>query len=534
MQDWQRRHQRQPRKWAPRIVTLAALVGAGSFGYGMLDTPSIGENTQVSIPVPSATPYIVEIDLPRSGTSPGVKTPRVASSQIAQVGTSGGETKPVGTKLEPVATAAIIRPELPALTTATTVEVMVPVAEQEPENRPPPAADSLAIAFGPGKQATQAIAPAATIAAPEIELRTVKVKIKKGDSLYSILKSRGIPGRVVPALLSGGKHGKRLTSLRPGQGLDLHLDSSGALAKLDYRIDRLTTVSYRRNTDGYASDLKELELERFKSHANGEIRSSLFLDGQRVGLSDRVIMQMAEIFGWDLDLAHDLRKGDRFTVVYEELMHEGRKVGDGNILAAQFTNRGKIYRAVRFVDPEGQALYFTPEGLSMRKAFLRSPVKFGRVSSGFNLKRRHPILHKIRAHRGVDYAAQRGTRIFATGDARVDFVGRKGGYGNTVVLRHGQTYSTLYAHLRGYARGLKRGKTVRQGQLIGYVGSSGLATGPHVHYEFRVRGQQKDPLRVKLPKSLPISPGLRRAFRDQTHKLIAMLDVYSTTTVAMR
>lgn len=365
-------------------------------------------------------------------------------------------------------------------------------------------------------------------------LRKVSVKVRAGDSLYSILRSRGIPGAVVPALLSGGDHGGRLKSLHPGQGLDLHLDSAGVLARMDYRIDDLTTVSYKRDDAGFASALTTLELERRKAHATGSIASSLFLDAQRVGLSGKQIMQIADIFGWDVDFSHDLRKGDRFTVVYEELLHEGKLIKQGDILAAEFVNQGQVHRAVRFISPDGRAQYFTPEGMSMRKAFRRSPVKFGRVSSRFNLKRRHPILHKLRAHKGVDYAASRGTPIMATGDGRVDFKGTKGGYGKTLVLRHGQSYTTLYAHVQKFARGIRVGKSVRQGEVIAYVGSSGLATGPHVHYEFRVAGRHKDPLRVKLPKSLPISPKLRRTFRNQTHKLAAMLDVYSSTSVAMR
>ena len=366
------------------------------------------------------------------------------------------------------------------------------------------------------------------------KFKTLKVKVKPGDSLYSIFKSRGISSGDIPALVDGPEHGGRLKSLRPGQAIEFHLDTAGQLAAMDYKVDRLTTVSYSKSGNGFESALRELQLERVKSHASGVIKNSLFLDAQRAGLSNRVIMRVAEIFGWDVDFAHDLRKGDRFTVVYEELFYQGEKVGDGEILAAEFVNRGAVYRAVRFVDPKGQAQYFTPEGLSMRKAFLRSPVKFGRISSRFNLKRRHPILHKIRAHRGVDYAAKIGTPVYATGNGRVELAGNQRGYGKTIVLRHGQAYTTLYAHLHKYARGMRSGKAVKQGQLIGYVGKTGLATGPHVHYEFRVRGVNKDPLRVKFPKASPITAKLRREFRDQTHKLVAMLDVYGASSVASR
>lgn len=384
--------------------------------------------------------------------------------------------------------------------------------------------DALLIGFGPGRAGS----------ASRDELRRVNVKVRSGDSLYSILRSRGISGSAVPALLAVDTHGKELKRIHPGQSLELHVDRAGLLQRMDYRVDELTTVSYQRQGSIYAGRMQEMPVERRKAQISGDIRSSLFLDGLRVGLPDRLIMQMAEIFGWDIDFALDLRAGDRFTIVYEELVLDGRKLRDGDILAAEFVNRGNVFRAVRFAAADGSAQYYTPDGLSMRKAFIRTPVKFARISSRFDLQRRHPILHKIRAHRGVDYAAPTGTPIRAAGDGRVDFLGTKGGYGKTIVLRHGSTYTTLYAHMNGFARGLRQGVAVRQGQVIGYVGNSGLATGPHLHYEFRVNGQHKDPLRVELPKALPIDPQLRPAFRDQTDKLVAMLDIYSTSSMAMR
>ncbi|NKC11316.1 MAG: peptidoglycan DD-metalloendopeptidase family protein [Gammaproteobacteria bacterium] len=367
------------------------------------------------------------------------------------------------------------------------------------------------------------------------QLRTVSVQVKSGDSLYSILRRQGISDKVVPALLADRDYGKRLKRIHPGQSLDLHLSETGVLRQMDYLVDETTTVTFVHDGTGYDSALKVIPYERKKSQVSGSIQSSLFLDGQRVGLSDRVIMQMSEVFGWDVDFALDLRRGDQFTIVYEELFLDGKKIRDGDILAAEFINKGNVYRAVRFVNEDGQARYYTPEGMSMRKAFLRTPVKFARISSRFNLRRKHPILHKFRAHRGVDYAARSGTPIKATGYGRIEFIGRKGDYGKTIVIRHGGGYTTLYAHLKNFRRGLKQGSSVKQGQVIGYVGKTGLATGPHLHYEFRVHGRHKDPLKVKLPKSLPIETKLLRQFREQTHKLVAMLDVYSPrTSVAMR
>ena len=391
--------------------------------------------------------------------------------------------------------------------------------------------NGLNIHFGP----PFAEAKSAPKPSPEAaKLRKVRIEVKSGDSLYSILLAQKIPGSIVPALISNDPHGKRLKRIHPGQSLDLHLTAAGTLQRLDFMVDETTTLSYVREGDAFGTELRVSPFERRKAQVTGTIQSSLFLDGQRAGLSNRVVMQMSHVFGWDVDFALDLRRGDQFTVVYEELYLNGRKIRDGDILAAEFVNQNNVYRAVRFVGPDGVGQFYTPEGLSMRKAFLRTPVKFARISSRFNLRRKHPILHKFRAHRGVDYAASTGTPIKATGYGKIEFLGRKGGYGNTVVVRHGSGYTTLYAHMHKFRRGLKQGSTIKQGQVIGYVGKTGLATGPHLHYEFRVNGHHKDPLRVKLPKSLPIGTKLRRRFREQTHKLVAMLDIYSRTSVAMR
>jgi murein DD-endopeptidase MepM/ murein hydrolase activator NlpD len=266
--------------------------------------------------------------------------------------------------------------------------------------------------------------------------------------------------------------------------------------------------------------------------AAGTIDASLYVAAQREGLTNNVIMQMVEIFGWDVDFALDIRAGDRFAVVYEELFKDGKKLKDGNILAASFTNQGRTTRIVRYEYPDGRGAYFTPEGVSIRKAFLRTPVNYARISSGFSLRRKHPVLHKFRAHRGVDYAAPRGTRIKATGDGKVEFIGYKGGYGRTIVLRHGSTYTTLYAHMSRYARGLRRGQRVSQGQTIGYIGSTGLSSGTHLHYEFRVRGVHRNPLRVKLPKASPIEKKYEQHFLATTQDIVARLGIVSNPTLA--
>ena len=215
-------------------------------------------------------------------------------------------------------------------------------------------------------------------------------------------------------------------------------------------------------------------------------------------------MELADILGWDIDFALDIRRGDEFYIMFEEKFLEGEKVDNGNILLAQFINQGKEITAIRYENESEEVDYFNPDGLSMRKTFRRNPLDIVRITSRFNLKRKHPVLHKIRAHRGVDYAASTGTPIRATGDGKVINARRKGGFGNTVIIQHGQKYNTLYAHLSKYGKGIKEGRYVKQGQIIGYVGSTGLATGPHLHYEFRVNGVHRNPLTVSLPSAKPI------------------------------
>ena len=261
----------------------------------------------------------------------------------------------------------------------------------------------------------------------------------------------------------------------------------------------------------------------------GSIGSSLFQAGQSAGLSDPLIMRLMQIFRWDIDFALDIHKGDRFAVIYEKLSRNGKTIKQGEILAAEFKSRGKSYRAVRFVDAQGRAGYYSHRGDALDKAFIRTPVQFSRISSHFSLRRRHPILHTLRAHKGVDYAAPNGTPVKATGNGKVQFAGTQNGYGKTIILQHGDRYGTLYAHLCRFAPRIKAGQSVRQGQIIGYVGSTGFATGPHLHYEFRVDGVHRDPLTVGLPRALPLSRIDQRRFRIKARLLLAQLDSLTST-----
>ena len=359
-----------------------------------------------------------------------------------------------------------------------------------------------------------------------------RVTVNSGDSLYLIFKRLGLPQRDL-ALMTGLKPlARKLARIAPRQEIEFYVDTESRLTRLVHRLDRLRSLHVFRDGDAFAFEEIVEPPEVAVATATGVIDSSLFEAGQHAGLSDSLIMQMAEIFGWDVDFALDIRAGDRFALVFEEQFKDGEKIGEGPIVAAEFTNRGRRIRAVRYVDPTGRTAYFSPDGRSMRKAFLRTPVNFTRISSRFSFSRRHPVLHKMRAHRGVDYAAPRGTAVKASGDGRVVFAGRNGGYGRTIILRHGSVYTTLYAHLSRFSKGIRPGTRVEQGQTIGYVGSTGLATGPHLHYEFRVRGVHRDPLRVKLPQAAPLAEGYMDDFRSKAEPLLATLDLTAGTAVA--
>jgi murein DD-endopeptidase MepM/ murein hydrolase activator NlpD len=379
------------------------------------------------------------------------------------------------------------------------------------------------------------VAEPVTTTAPQMESSNWhKVVIKSGDSLAGIFSDLGIPPRQLQDVLASGAVAKKLTRIYPGQALRLRTDPDQGLLELRYEIDALNEVHITRSSTGYEPQLIVRVPERRIVQRTASIDSSLFLAAQNANLPENITMELAGIFGWDIDFALDIREGDQFAIVYEELFLDGERIGTGNILAADFTNQGQMHQAVRFTDIQGHSDYYAPDGRSMRKAFLRTPVAFSRISSGFSTGRKHPVLNTIRAHKGVDYAAPRGTPVKATGSGKIVLLGKKGGYGNTVEIQHGSSYSTLYAHLNNYARGLKNGNRVQQGQIIGYVGSTGLATGPHLHYEFRINGVHRNPLTVKLPEAAPLPRKYLEEFKLATENLIAQLEAVRTQTVALQ
>lgn len=367
------------------------------------------------------------------------------------------------------------------------------------------------------------------VAAIKPDLIWKRFKVEYGDSLYRIFSRAGLDPQVLVAMTASIEN-KAWTKIFPGEVLEFGFNGgeSGQLEVLKInrsRLEKWHITALQESEFILQKHLAKPDIQL--AYREGTINSSLFLDAKKAGMSDNLTMELANIFGWDIDFILDIRRGDSFKLVYEEQYLGDERIGEGNIVSAQFINRGKTYTAVLYRDPQGRASYYTPSGDSMKKAFRRSPIDFARVSSHFNLKRKHPVLHKIRAHKGTDYAAGSGTPIKSTGDGKVIFAGRKGGYGKVVIIQHGQSISTLYAHMKSYAKGIRAGKRVSQGNIIGYVGSTGMATGPHLHYEFRVNGIHKNPLTVPLPKANPVARAELKRFQEHAALAVAQLESHA-------
>ncbi|MBF0641658.1 peptidoglycan DD-metalloendopeptidase family protein [Pseudomonas protegens] len=359
-----------------------------------------------------------------------------------------------------------------------------------------------------------------------------EVLVTKGDTLSTLFEKVGLPATSVHEVLASDKQAKQFSQLKHGQKLEFELTPDGQLNNLHSKVSDLETITLTKGPKGFTFSRVTTKPVVRSAYVHGVINSSLSQSAARAGLSHSLTMDMANVFGYDIDFAQDIRQGDEFDVIYEQKVANGKVVGTGNILSARFTNRGKTYTAVRYTNKQGSSSYYTADGNSMRKAFIRTPVDFARISSRFSMGRKHPILNKIRAHKGVDYAAPRGTPIKAAGDGKVLLAGRRGGYGNTVIIQHGNTYRTLYGHMQGFAKGVKTGGSVKQGQVIGYIGTTGLSTGPHLHYEFQVNGVHVDPLGQKLPMADPIAKAERARFLQQSQPLMARMDQEKATMLA--
>lgn len=388
--------------------------------------------------------------------------------------------------------------------------------------------ESLKIAQGPlSENISRAQSPLLVNEIPRIQLKETTHKVRRGDTLASIFKKQGFN----PAFahhISTHPVAKQLASLAIGKQLAFRTDKNSELKQLTYPLSPLQelVVDFEDTDIGDAS-VVELPYQVQQKSVSGEITSSLYEAAKDVGLSTNLVMEMVRIFGWDVDFVLDIREGDSFHVIYEQFQQDGEKLADGNILAAEFTTQHRTHRAIRFDDGQGNASHYTPVGESMLGTFLRSPVEFSRISSRFG-RRKHPILKTWRAHKGVDYAASRGTPIRATADGKIVSAGTKGGYGKAVVLRHAGRFTTLYGHMNGFAKGISSGGRVKQGDVIGYIGSTGLATGPHLHYEFRLDGVHRNPLTYKTPKAGSIDEQFKAEFAQQTNRWLTELNGISS------
>jgi len=356
-------------------------------------------------------------------------------------------------------------------------------------------------------------------------IKLKRAEIKRNDSLFSILKRLGIEEKNIVTLVNSDRS-NLLAQIKIGKTLEVGINDSNIVISLNYIKDFKSGVRAEKRGEVYEIEEYELNTEKYRVFKNIEINNSLYVDGLKEGLPDSVIMDLVYIFGWDIDFVHDIRPGDSYSLIYEEVFVNGEKKLDGDILIAEFINRDRTHTAIRYKLQNGFSEYFSLEGRNVKKAFLRSPVKFSYISSSYNLKRRHPILHKIRAHTGVDYAASRGTPVRTTGDGTVVFADKKGGYGNLVEIKHTEDYSTRYAHLNKFHSKIKVGKKVKQSETIGYVGRTGTATGDHLHYEFRVNGKHTNPLTVKLPNAKPIHENDKDSYGLHAKKILADLKKY--------
>jgi murein DD-endopeptidase MepM/ murein hydrolase activator NlpD len=368
-------------------------------------------------------------------------------------------------------------------------------------------------------------------APPPSEYDRLSLTIGRGDTMEKLFRQHGLNIGELMTIAQLEEAEKQFRRIKPGDVFEIEHDD-GNIVSLYSKLDLTRGLRITKGEDGFTAEIIDHPVEIQKRFAYGVIETSLFESAAQAGLSDTTIMNMAGIFAWDVDFILDIRAGDNYYVHYEEIWQDGEYVKDGEIIAAEFNNNGRQIRAIRFRDDNGRTDYFTPEGKSVRKAFIRAPVDFTRISSNFNPRRKHPILNTIRAHRGVDYAAPRGTPIKAAGDGKVIFRGNKGGYGRVVILQHGGNITTLYAHLSNFAAKARLGSRVRQGQTIGYVGKSGLATASHLHYEYRLNGVHRNPRTVSLPDAEPIAEQYRERFLAQAAPILEELEDFKRTRLA--
>jgi murein DD-endopeptidase MepM/ murein hydrolase activator NlpD len=361
----------------------------------------------------------------------------------------------------------------------------------------------------------------AAVAGSDADWTTVSVK--SGQTVGAIFHAQGVSGNDLQTLLQDASNINALVRIHPGEEFSFAHAADGHLTALRFDRDEKTQVTVTFDANGMHQATAARDVERRTEVAHGVITDSLFDAANRAGMDDAMVIKLADAFGYDIDFAQDLRPGDSFTVIYDSVWREGERLRDGDILAAYFVNRGKRFSAIRYTDNHGGTLFYSADGRPLRKSFLRTPVEFTRISSRFTAARMHPILGYMRAHQGVDYAAPTGTPIHAAGDGTIVFRGWKSGYGNFVIIQHNKHVSTAYGHMSRFANE-RVGQRVHQGQTIGFVGMTGLATGPHLHYEFRVDGTHRNPLTVTLPKPEPLPATELARFKQQSAPMLAKLD----------
>lgn len=359
----------------------------------------------------------------------------------------------------------------------------------------------------------------------------ITLVVRNGDSLDQLFRRNDLSVTDLTIMLALADARPHLARIRPADRIEIIRDGDRVLG-LSRDISESQRLWVRRDGEGYVAEIIDLEIEIRTAGAHGMIQSTLWEAAVDAGLDSNVISALTGIFQWDIDFILNVRSGDSFTVVYEERWRDGVKLGNGDIVTAEYINQGQAYRAARYVDALGDKGYFTPDGNNVKGPFLRAPFDITpRVSSNFNPRRRHPILNTIRAHRGTDYAAATGTPVLAAGQGTVIARGADGGYGNRIEIQHGDNITTLYAHLSRYGN-YRVGDRVSQGEVIGYVGMTGSATGPHLHYEYRRNGVHQDPRTVDLPDAEPIPEQYRSDFMAKSADLWRQLDLYEGTQVA--
>jgi murein DD-endopeptidase MepM/ murein hydrolase activator NlpD len=357
-------------------------------------------------------------------------------------------------------------------------------------------------------------------------------RIQRGDTIASLLSRLEVNNKDIISFLRDARNVKTMHQLVPGKVIHVQTNAMGELLWLRYFPGGNEQLTMEKSAAAFKVSEQPAQLETQVQMKSGVINSSLFAAVDSAGVPESIALQIVDILASDIDFHRDLRKGDRFTVVYDSLYSNGEPARPGRVLAVEFVNQGTPHRALYFQADNGESGYYAPDGKNLRKAFLRSPLEFSRISSGFSSARFHPILKTWRAHSGIDYVAPTGTRVKAAADGVVAFAGWQGGYGNVVILQHHGTYSTVYGHLSAFAKGLRKGQRVSQGDVVGHVGATGMATGPHLHYEFRLNGVQRDPLKVAMPAAHPVSAGHMPAFYEHTKPLMARLDMLRGTSLA--